>query len=116
MSIPILHKALERMGRNTGHKVFGLLVIFYPLPNRAFPLLGYADHLSFWAVWYAQIQGDVLLPLGGTFAAWVSTGSGHRNQAAAQQSFTADQFCQLRTGLPVVLTKIASMAHENPFD
>jgi uncharacterized RDD family membrane protein YckC len=75
------------MCRDVGHKVFGLFVILDPPGNSDFPFFGYAYHLSLFAILYAYIQGDMLLPRQSTLAAWIAAGSSHRNQRAAQESF-----------------------------
>ena len=83
------------MGGNLGHEFVGFLIMLDPLHNGGFPLLGDADHPSFWAVSYTQIQGNVFLPFRDTLAAWMSAGPCHRDQRAAQESFCAGQLRQL---------------------
>jgi len=104
------------MGGNLGHEGIRFLIMLDPLSNGVFPFLGDADHPAFFAIAYAQIQGDVFLSLRDTLTAWISTGPCHRDQRAAQESFRAGQLRQLRTGLSVFLGKVASMSHTNPFD
>ena len=56
ISILIFHETCERMGGNIGHEFIRFLIVFDPLSNGVFPLLGDADHPSFFAIAYAQIQ------------------------------------------------------------
>ena len=83
------------MGGNLSHEFIRFLIMVDPLSNGVFPLLGDADHPSFVAIAYAQIQGDVFLSFRDTLAAWISAGSCHRDQRAAQKSFRAGQLRQL---------------------
>jgi len=83
------------MGGNVSRKFIGSFIIFDPLSNSAFPFFRYADHLSFFAISYAQIQRNVLLPLSDTLTTRISADPCHSNQRAAQQSFAACQLGQL---------------------
>jgi hypothetical protein len=68
------------MSGNIGHEFIRFLILFDPLSNGVFPFPGDADHPSFFAISYAQVQGDVSLPLLDTLTAWISAGPCHRDQ------------------------------------